>query len=123
MLEGKLIDPVQADAEWARNTNHSQVRDRRGGGDPDLMESKAKREAALASMAELELAQMEGRLVDVSEVETALATKIRGVRDALLLLPDRLAAILAAESDPRKLRARMDEELRLVLDGLTGSAE
>ena len=41
---------------------------------------------------------------------------LRVLRDRTLNLPDRLAPMLAAETDPKTVRDMLDEELRKILD-------
>jgi phage terminase Nu1 subunit (DNA packaging protein) len=143
LLDGK-IDPEVADIQWARNTNPAQQRGSaavasmasttaiaprasRGpagdssddGAGPQLLESRARREQALAELAELELAEKRGELVPVADIRKALVPKILGVRDALDTLADRLAPLLAAESDPAKVYALLKAEHRQILAQLT----
>lgn len=145
LIDGK-VDPEVADIQWARNTDAAQQRGAaaqasmstsssaaiaprtgsRGGsekgdegGGADLHDARARREQALAELAELELAEKRGELVSVAEVEKALVSKILGVRDSLDTLADRLSPLLAAESDPAKVYAMLRGEIRQVLAQLS----
>ncbi len=139
-IEGK-IDPEVADIQWARNTDVAQQRGQAAvvsmasataivpraaraessddGAGPQLLESRARREQALAELAELELAEKRGELVAVADVTKALVPKLLGVRDALDTLADRLAPLLAAEVDPAKVYALLKAEHRQILAQLS----
>lgn len=62
--------------------------------------------------------EKEGLLVDVAQARRQAYECARTIRDALLNLPSRLAAELAAEPDATKVHARLDEEIRLALERL-----
>ncbi|WP_159816295.1 hypothetical protein [Cyanobium sp. Copco_Reservoir_LC18] len=94
-------------------------------GPPDLMESKARREAALADLAELELHEREGELVSVAEVKAELFRSCRQARDAILgITPrviDELAAITSLNSDQRRqAELVINQELRRVCEHIAG---
>jgi hypothetical protein len=140
LIDGR-IDPAVADIQWQRNTDPQQaLRATRGrmpravapplpgpasGAAPDdgFGDARARREQALAELAELELAERRRELVRVEHVRHALAGKIMGVRDALDTLADRLAPLLAAEADSAKVYALLREEVRRALAGLAADAE
>ena len=67
---------------------------------------------------EMELRQKEGRLVEVEAVQRVAAERGRQVRDAILGIPDRIASILAAETDSAVVNQTLAEELRQALDQL-----
>ena len=64
-----------------------------------------------------------GKYVDADEVKVAAFNKARIVRDGLLNIPDRLAALLAAESDEHKVHKLLASEIRAVLEEQSGGAE
>jgi phage terminase Nu1 subunit (DNA packaging protein) len=84
-----------------------------------LMVAKARREQAEAELAEIELSKAHGSLLDAGDVKRATFALARSVRDALLAVPDRLAAQLAAEADAAVCRRMLADELRQVLAQLT----
>lgn len=84
----------------------------------DYQKARTERERANANLAQLELLERLGVLVPRADVEKAAAQVGRLVRDAILALPDRLAPRLAAENDPARVRADLDQELRYALHGL-----
>lgn len=141
-IEGR-IDPDVADIQWARNTNPGRSAPPpaapppngaiapRGGGpgagdagrdEPRLIDARARRESALAELAELELAEKRGELVSVQDVRKAIAPKLLGVREALDTLADRLSPLLAAEADPAKVYAMLRAEHRQILSQLANES-
>lgn len=124
------IDPVAADAQWAANTRvraaagappARAVVDAGGGdvgasvGDPDYWVSRAKREAAEAEMAELELGKQRGDLLDVASVRSSWARVASSAQQALMQMAPRLAPVLAALTDAGAIQALIDEEVDRVL--------
>lgn len=87
----------------------------------DLLAQRTRREKATASMAELLLAQKRGELISAREIEQAQFAIARQVRDRMLSIPDRIAAIVAAEADVHKVRELLTEEIRLALTELSNS--
>lgn len=57
----------------------------------------------------------EGRVVDVRAAKREAFESARIIREVLLNLPTRIAAELAAETDPAKVFARLDDEIRQAL--------
>jgi hypothetical protein len=133
LIDG-LIDPAIADVQWARNS----ARPRGGrvsakamlpapppvgaspGAEPlQLLESRSRREAALAELAELELATKRATLVEAAAVERVLAGRIVSVRESLDTLADRITPLLAAEQDPAKVYSLLRAEIRHALAQLS----
>lgn len=140
----KIADPDLADREWAANTRpridhppapvadepspptprprrqptaHVVVEDDPARPRvPDYNESRARREAALADMAEIEVAERRGDLVPVDEARAEVLERYTLVRTRLLGVPSRVAQRLphlAAEVVPV-----LDELLREALEEL-----
>lgn len=124
------IDPVAADAQWAKNTRPRAANKTANGGSQAIPEnaatsspkasdgywaSKSRREAAEAAMAELKLAEMRGDLVRVDDIRSALSRRVAGVREALLQLPARVVPVLAANPDARAMNKVLRVELIRVL--------
>lgn len=89
------------------------------GGDPAatggrLLEAKARREQAMAQLAELQLAEREGQLVEVAAMRRLLFGHLRRCRDRLQVLPAQLAPVLVG-LDPHAAERRMTEALHQVL--------
>ncbi len=132
------IDPDKADTDWERNTNQAQQRkeqpsppppkaqasvavsssssDAPMGGGPNYAQSRAVKEAYHARLAKLSFEEKSGALVRTDNVKVAWFNILRVMRDRLLNFPDRMAPLLAAEEDPKKVRELLDTELRLLLD-------
>lgn len=132
LIEGK-IDPVAADAQWQRNTRvragsrptddtnltsagkpapRQQAEDE---GDGSYWQSRARREKAEAETAELKLAELRGELVRAADVKAAHAKRLAGLREALLQIPSRLSAVMAAESDQARCFDAIQREVHGVL--------
>ena len=141
LIDGK-IDPVAADAQWARNTrvragsrgtddanlSGSGHSGGRAGDDDDdeddatgYWKSRARRERAEAELAELKLAELQGQLVRADDWAAALAKRAAAFREGLLQIPARLAAQLAAETDQARIHGLLEDELRQVMSQLTGA--
>ncbi len=90
---------------------------------PSYHESRAKREAANAELARIELLEKLGLLVPAQDVAKAAAATARVVREAMLVIPDRVSSLLAAETDPSRIHSLLTNELRLALNGLAQRPE
>lgn len=94
--------------------------DGQGNKHPIFSESQARRELYRAKMAQLEYEEKCGQLIRADEVEQAAFRMSRQVRDAILSIPARLAGILAAESEQRRIHELLEQELRQALEALAG---
>ena len=99
----KIRDPLEADAEWAQTTSSDRVpltgptapaNEDRPTSNP-LAEARARREAAQASLREMELAKKLGELVPAKDVEARLVQVFTGCKTKLLGIPAR-----ARQRDP-----------------------
>jgi len=124
------IDSEQADADWEARTRPGQGRAAHRGTEPprtdaagglDYFKARAIRESYLARLAKIEFEEKTAKLVSRDEVQVAAFTLARTVRDNLLNLPDRLAALLASESDADRVHQILTEEIRKALDELAGA--
>lgn len=123
------VDPVAADAQWSRNTrvragsrptgdaalSIAPERESSDDGDGGYWKSRARREAAEAEIAELKLAEQQGELIRAAAIRSAHAKRLAGLREALLQIPNRLAAVLAAEADQAKCHDAIQAEIHGVL--------
>lgn len=142
-VDGK-IDPVQADREWRANTDQSKPRNRITGrpkqvrtpGEPSepmdfggtgegytangtatgYAKARAARELYQAHLTKLELDRRRGVLVRADEVELGAFHMARQVRDQLIALPERVAAILAATNDAAEIQLILDEEIERICE-------
>jgi hypothetical protein len=122
------IDVEQADRDWGRNTTPA-ITPRRTtqvhrapdpSGGTTYAQSRAVRELYLARLAKIEFEEKSGKLVSRDEVTVAAFTKARTVRDNLLNIPDRVAAMLAAETSAARAHQILTEEIRKALLELSG---
>jgi hypothetical protein len=143
------IDQAKADASWKRNTNQAQQRKQPPTPPkvqqqptrpavvqqptrpivqkpsppkvvgPDFQTSRAVKETYAAKMAMLDFEERTKGLVNADEVRVSAFNLGRRVRDRLLLIPHRIAAILAAEMDADKVEKLLADELRKAMEELT----
>lgn len=132
LIDGK-IDPDVADVQWARNSRARVGSGQRAAEPPaapagdDLTaprlltyeEARRRRELAEAQKAELQLAELQGDLIRTADVRAAYAKRAAGLREALLQIPARLAAVMAAETDQAKCHDLLQSELHQVLAQIT----
>jgi hypothetical protein len=121
--EGK-VEVEQADRDWTRNTGPAAPTPRspvepgistRPSGGPSFAQSRAVRELYMARLAKLEYERQAGKLLRADTVENALAIIMQDTRDHLLALPDRLAEVVAVETNPAEVRKILSREIREML--------
>jgi pyruvate/2-oxoglutarate dehydrogenase complex dihydrolipoamide acyltransferase (E2) component len=136
LTEDGKIDPAQADAEWERNTgprphpviapsSPSPVRRPAPAEAPrselgvtgglDYARARAVHEHYKARKAKLEYEEKLRKLIDSDEVAVAAFNRFRGFRDRMMNIPDQLAPVLAAESDPRRIHEMLATAIRKAL--------
>jgi hypothetical protein len=123
-VKGYVADRHAADRmerDVGQHTRHDAPADDapEGGGESGYWVSKARRESALADMAELELEARLKKLVDRAQVEAAVEALHRMLRDQLLGLPTQVAPELAAMDDPFQIELKLRGALRTLLDDLS----
>ena len=136
LIDGK-IDPDVADIQWERNTRrrvdlHSVPTAHKteasapsatdaAAADPSWAQSKARTEAAVAELKELQLARQKGELVDRGGVERAAYQTGRQLQKALIdVFPSRVAVELATLTDPWGVECFLREQLRGELRAIAG---
>jgi len=67
-------------------------------------------------------AQLAGSLVARARVESAVTALAAQVRSNFERVPDKLAEVLAAETDAHRIHAHLTAEIDLVLEDLTAQA-
>ncbi len=80
--------------------------------------AQAQERAYAAKLAELDYRERTGELVRKVEIERELASRLVALRDALEVLADRIAPLVAAETDQFKCRAILRDEHRQALSVL-----
>ena len=139
-----VIDPEQADAQWASRTDPSEQGAMGIGtalpastaappapataaasqppamtkGGPSLAISKQVKAAYEAKLTELDYKERNGELVSTRDVRDQAFALARAVRDGMMGIADRLAPQLAAATDARQVHALLTEEIRVALRGL-----
>jgi len=118
---GSLDAGVQTSAPASTAGADSTAASPESGVPPEVREEQRKRLASAARAddmrAELlnyELEQKRGNLVRAEDVKREAFEKARVARDALMAIPDRITPLVAAETDPAKVRAILVSELRKV---------
>jgi hypothetical protein len=81
----------------------------------EYSKARAVREGYLARLAKIDFEERTEKLVSADEVRIASFNRFRQFRDGMLNIPDRLAAVLAAESDPRQVHELLATEIRKAL--------
>jgi hypothetical protein len=124
------IDVAKADADWRKNTSQAQQRKTEKdvtparerpidppvvNSGPSYAQSRAIKEAYHARLAKLSYEEKTASLVKIDSVKVAWFNVLRVLRDRALNLPDRLAPLLAAETDPKRVRDLLDTDLRQML--------
>lgn len=84
--------------------------------------ARAARERINAAQQQLDYSKALGQLVSVAEVKQLSSRRYRAIRDRVLNIPDRVAAVLAAERDPAQVHATLTAELKRVLHELSDDA-
>ena len=133
------IDPEQADAAWAENTDSlrapapSTETKRKGGfgtraattpvsvdgsGPVTYGQSRAIKEAYQAKLARLDYEQKAGKLVNADKVRVESFQRARHLRDRVLGVSRRVAIVLADETDAHTIEQILDKEIRQALEEL-----
>jgi hypothetical protein len=81
----------------------------------DYSKARAIRENYLARLSKLDYEERSGKLINKDEVQVEAFNQYRTFRDGMLNLPDRLAAVLAAESESAKVHEILTTEIRKAL--------
>lgn len=84
-----------------------------------LLKTRIKRETERAKLLEIKARVEAGKYVDADEVRAAAFSKARSVRDRLQAIPDRIDAVIAAETDRRKVHELLSEEIAKALEDLS----
>jgi hypothetical protein len=88
---------------------------------PELAEGRLRLQHLRNEEREFKLALLKGEYVLKSKVDTYMFETGRQIRDAVLGVPDRLAGIMAAETDQHKIHALLTQEFLRALESLSHS--
>jgi hypothetical protein len=81
-------------------------------------DAQARKESALADMAEMEVAQKRGELIPKADVDMALRSFAASVRARLDVLPDQLAPLVSPVTDLDEIHALLAEHCRGILSAV-----
>jgi len=79
---------------------------------------KAVKTAYEAKLKKLEFDEINGTLINVEQAQKAVFDAVRRTRNSFLAFPDRLAAVLALETDKAKIHDILSKEVRIILEDL-----
>lgn len=91
--------------------------------DPGIAEQRRELLFAKRQLAELDLAERKGQLVNAADVRTAVHAAARTARNVILDWPTRIGALLAAESDSLKVHEILTRECRLLCAAIADDAK
>lgn len=86
------------------------------GNTPDYQKARARREHALALLAEDEHRKSRGELVEQALVDSAAFTAARTLRDLMLGIPPKVAGELVTLTDPWEIERRLVQAIRRALE-------
>jgi hypothetical protein len=127
------INAEEADTQWTKNTaprpepgstyrpapagarDLDQVEPRPEGGAVEYSRARAIREGYLARLSKLDYEERTNKLVSREQIEVEAFTRYRVYRDGMLNIPDRVAAVVAAESDAARVHDILSSEIRRAL--------
>lgn len=84
-----------------------------------LLKTRIKSETEKAKLLEIKAKVEAGKYIDVDVMKTAAFRRGRIIRDGMLAIPDRIDAVLAAETDRRKIHQILTDEINRVLEELS----
>ena len=84
-----------------------------------LAEAQTRKEAAVASLRELELQERRGELLRADETQATWESIISTTRSHLLLLPAKLGYKVAVLTDPAECQSVIDAEIKAALKSLS----
>ncbi len=85
----------------------------------DIDEARRRKLAAEAALAELDLSRVRGDSISISEVGAVWLDIVSASRSRMLSIPQKLAMLVASESDPMKIRSILEAEIEEALDELS----
>ena len=84
-----------------------------------LLAEQTRKESAIASLKELELATAREEYISVQEVAQVYADELTNIRTRFLALPSKLAPILLGYDDPRPVQKILLDEVNAILAELS----
>jgi hypothetical protein len=136
VMRGKLVDVAASDAvlddrpvdiEPAQATLPPQFRpapDSLGGqSGASFAQARTVEMVFRAKLRKLEYEVRQGKVIEAEVIRKSMTDAGRTLRDGLLGLPDRLATVLAAESDAKKIHVTLKTELSRELEALADAID
>ena len=107
------IDPELADKQIADAMPEGigAKKKKSSGKKSSFSEAKTKEKRLQVSLLELSYQEKSGELVKAKDVEVAAFNEARKLRDNMLNIPDRVSALIAAESDENVVRQIITDEI------------
>jgi hypothetical protein len=118
---GAIGDPPAMQEPAEEGANGTQNGGKNGGASGQYGQARAIREGYLARIAKIDYETQAGALVAAETVRVAAFNAARTARDSLLSMPDRLAPVLAGESDQFEVHRIMSEEIRRVCNDIANA--
>jgi len=115
-----LIDKEKADVALENNVENKTKSDSQT---ESLIKARTAAHSIKAALLKNAYDKETGKLIDAEKVRVAAMETAIQVRDSLLNIPDRISAIVAAESDPHKVHTLIDSEIRKSLEALADALE
>lgn len=116
---GAPQNPAAVDPNSSAGASGAPAGDEDTPADPQSFQAaRARRENFAAKQAELDYRKAVGEVIEADRAGKAFAGICTVVRQAVQRLPDTLASRLAAESDPRKVRAMLAKDLEQALSDM-----
>lgn len=120
------FDPAAADAlldqhsaTCAPGDDAEQIIAEQGLSGLTMHQAKLTKERYLAALRKLEYEERSGQLIPVDQVSAEAFECARQVRDAMLSIPQRLSAQLAATTDQNEIHNLLSAEIRQALEALS----
>lgn len=107
--------PLRASVGAVVEHLRAQAAGRAGDGPLDLAQERARLSRTQREKLEIDICQRRGELVEAAAVERDAYKTARATRDRLLNVPDRVATLIAAETDPAAVHTLLSTEIRLAL--------
>lgn len=85
---------------------------------PTFVDWKDRKERAQAEMAEMDVLQRRGLLLEADQVRAVVVSAATQLRTRLEMLPDQLAPVLAATADEQHIRAQLAHHIEAALADL-----
>lgn len=116
-LDGAQAKKARAGGGGGNGKDHKEG----NGADQSYSDWRARREASLAQIAELELDERLGLLVRASDVRRAAFESARKARNQLTSMPERISAVLASIATAGEIQVVLEEEIEKICEEMSGA--